>query len=97
MRVWCWFECVVFRIVETQGSVHASLIVGPIYGADVSFLVGHKDPSTTAKYVHAVREHAEEALRAVSSGLADQKTADKVPAQATLPVAVGQELLMDTC
>jgi integrase len=65
--------------------------------AGVSFLVGHKDPSTTAKYVHAVREHAEEALRAVSSGLADQKTADEVPPQATLPVAVGQELLMDTC
>jgi Phage integrase family len=65
--------------------------------AGVSFLVGHKDPSTTAKYVHAVREHAEEALRAVSSGLADQKTADEVPPQAALPVAVGQELLMDTC
>src|SRR6185369_17925069 len=40
MRVWCWFECVVFSIVETQRLVHARLIVGPIYGAEVSFLVG---------------------------------------------------------
>jgi integrase len=45
--------------------------------AGVSFLVGHKDPSTTARYVHAAREHAEEALRAVSREQGDQKPPTK--------------------
>jgi hypothetical protein len=45
--------------------------------AGVSYLVGHKHPATTAKYVHANRQHAEQVLAAVSAR--EQAGADGFP------------------
>ncbi len=59
--------------------------------AGVSYLVGHRDISTTARYVHANERHAREVLRAIASN----PVLDEGPA--VLPMAVGAELLMDSC